>query len=142
MRAVLDANILVSAALSPTGKCAELLRRADQYEPVVSDLILTEAAEALIRPSIVARYGVAADWLARFLAAAADACTTVNPSQAPRAVEADPDDDWVLACAVAARAEYIVTGDRHLLDLREYRDTRIVSPATFAEVLQEPDEGD
>jgi predicted nucleic acid-binding protein len=53
--------------------------------------------------------------------------TTV--SVVPRAVPADPDDDQVLACALAARAELIITGDRkHLLPLQTYQGIAIVSP--------------
>jgi len=42
---------------------------------------------------------------------------------------ADPDDDAVLACAVAARAEIIVSGDSHLLDLKDYEGILIVTAA-------------
>ena len=43
----------------------------------------------------------------------------------------DPEDDAVLACAVAARAPYIVSGDAHLLTLKRYQSIHIVSPRTF-----------
>ena len=47
----------------------------------------------------------------------------------PRVVPDDADNDHVIACAVAARADIIVSGDKHLLNLREYRGIRIVTPA-------------
>ncbi|HEX9670444.1 MAG TPA: putative toxin-antitoxin system toxin component, PIN family [Thermoanaerobaculia bacterium] len=47
----------------------------------------------------------------------------------------DPDDDWVLATAVAGEAEVIVTGDGDLLDLRSYRGIAILSPRAFLERL-------
>ena len=43
----------------------------------------------------------------------------------------DPEDDAVLACALTARALYIVSGDQHLLDLKRYQAIHIVSPRTF-----------
>ena len=46
-------------------------------------------------------------------------------------VEADPDDDKIVECAAAARSDYIVTGDKHLLMLRSYRGTRIAKAAEF-----------
>lgn len=49
----------------------------------------------------------------------------------------DPDDDWVLATAVAGEAEVIVTGDADLLDLRTYRGIAILSPRGFLEHLQQ-----
>lgn len=60
----------------------------------------------------------------------------VAPADVPRVILADPDDDHVLACSVAARAELIVSGDRQLLDLGgNYRDIRIVSPAEALSIL-------
>jgi putative PIN family toxin of toxin-antitoxin system len=51
----------------------------------------------------------------------------------------DPDDDWVIQCALTANAEYIVSGDRHLLSLEKVGSVRILSPADFVgEVLDEP----
>lgn len=53
----------------------------------------------------------------------------VHPSIIAPTVLDDPDDDQVLACALAAKAELIVSGDRHLLDLNEYRGVRVVRVA-------------
>jgi len=53
----------------------------------------------------------------------------VPPAQTRRIVLADPGDDKVLACAIAARAELIVSGDRHLLDLKTYQGIPIINAA-------------
>ena len=58
-----------------------------------------------------------------------EAVDLVTPFAIPTAVSADPDDDQVIAAAVAAHAELIVSGDRHLLDLGSHQDIRIVTPA-------------
>ena len=55
----------------------------------------------------------------------------VNPTETINVVEADPDDDRVLECAVAAKCRFIVTGDKHLLDLGQYRNIQIVKLADF-----------
>ena len=47
------------------------------------------------------------------------------------AVEDDPDDDKILECAVAGNADYIVSGDSHLLDIEEHRGVEILSPDEF-----------
>jgi predicted nucleic acid-binding protein len=57
-----------------------------------------------------------------------DAVILVTPSATPRAVADDPDDDHVVAAAVEARADLIVSGDRHLLALHRYRGIRVVMP--------------
>ena len=50
-------------------------------------------------------------------------------------VASDPDDDVVIATATAGRADYIVSGDRHLLEIGEHGGIRIVRPATFLVIL-------
>lgn len=57
----------------------------------------------------------------------------VTPQQELRIIENDPDDNRILECAVEADADYIVSGDRHLLDLEKYEDIKIVTPAEFLE---------
>ena len=49
------------------------------------------------------------------------------------AIEDDPDDDKILECAVAGNADYIISGDSHLLDIGEYRDIRVLNPDQFLE---------
>ncbi|MDH5740882.1 MAG: PIN domain-containing protein [Nitrospira sp.] len=57
----------------------------------------------------------------------------VNPQRVIRVVAEDPADDEVLACALAARAHYIVSGDTDLLRLRSYRGIPILSPRLFVQ---------
>lgn len=58
------------------------------------------------------------------------------PFATPPVVAADPDDDHVIAAAVAARADLIISGDRHLLALARRGTIRILDPATAAQLLQ------
>jgi putative PIN family toxin of toxin-antitoxin system len=63
----------------------------------------------------------------------------VKPGGLPARVSRDPDDDAVLACAVAARADFIVTGDKDLLGLRAYRAIAILSASeALDKILQRP----
>jgi predicted nucleic acid-binding protein len=55
----------------------------------------------------------------------------VHPADIPPVIADDPDDDEVLACAVGSRAEVIISGDSHLLDLGGYQHIRIVTVADF-----------
>ena len=52
-------------------------------------------------------------------------------------VAPDPDDDAIVSCAIEGDADYIVSGDTHLLGLGEYEGVRIVEPAEFVRVLAE-----
>jgi len=60
-----------------------------------------------------------------------DNATFVQPTISLEVIKEDPSDNIVLECAVIAKANFIVTGDKHLLSLREYKGTRIVSPSSF-----------
>jgi predicted nucleic acid-binding protein len=59
----------------------------------------------------------------------------LSPLSVPRVVPDDPDDDHVIACAMAARADVIVSGDKHLLNLREYQGMRMVTPAQAVQLI-------
>ncbi len=59
----------------------------------------------------------------------AELAATIDVTRIEPAVVADPDDDNVLACAVAAQSEVITSGDSHLLDLRTYHGIRVLTPA-------------
>jgi uncharacterized protein len=59
------------------------------------------------------------------------------PADSPTAVSGDPDDDLILACAIAAKVEVLVSGDRrHLLPLEEHRGVRIITPQTLLAELR------
>ena len=61
----------------------------------------------------------------------------IAPTERITVVTAKDDDNRILECAAAARAEFLVTGDKeHLLPLGSYRGTRIVTPAQFLDLLE------
>lgn len=55
----------------------------------------------------------------------------VQPAAIERVVAHDPSDDIFVACAIASEAEFLVSGDRHLLNIRQYGDIRILPPKAF-----------
>jgi uncharacterized protein len=139
MRAVLDSSVLVSAFLSPGGTPATLLGRARRgaFSIYVSAEILEETTRALMRPRIKDRYRYAADDVAAYQVLLAEVAETVSDLPALQAVPLDPKDDLVVATAVKAAADYLVTGDRrHLLILGEHEGIRIVTPRQFLELIE------
>ena len=119
MRAILDSNVLISAILSSSGSSARLLLawQAGAFELIVSPALLVELARALTYPKL-ARLIPPADaeafvaWISR------SATLAMDPGTAPAIRSDDPDDDYLLALAIAERA-ILVSGDRHLTVLAD-----------------------
>ena len=140
MRAVLDVNVLVSAAIHRLGKSRQILTRATTfgYEWLTCEHILTKAAEVLARPHIQKKYRqwVTPSQQKEFFDIARQVALVVNLESQVN-VMGDQEDDVVLACARDGQADYLVTGDPHLTKLGEFEDTKIVTPDQFLGVLEE-----
>jgi uncharacterized protein len=102
----------------------------------LSKEIFEETRRALLRPKTMARYRYTANDVAEYLVLLAEVTEAVDDIPTLRAVPLDPKDDMIVATAVKAGADYLVSGDRrHLLVLGEYGGSRIVTPRKFLEIL-------
>lgn len=137
MRAVIDTNIVVSRYLTPGGLASRILSlwREDAFELQVSEPILAEIHEVLLRPSLRSRHQLEGDHVEQIIDNFRRFGSLVVPTESIQASE-DPDDDMFLECAVAGGADVIVTRDPHLLDLKSFRGIRILTPAAFLAVLE------
>jgi uncharacterized protein len=104
------------------------IRRHSHCRLYSSLVLLEELADVLSRPVATKRLPVIGETAGAAMATYVDAVELVEPVDIPR-IARDPDDDHVLACALAARADLIVTGDADLLDLRIFAHIPIISPA-------------
>ena len=137
IRAVLDANVYVSAAVRPEGPPGLIVNRflrSGSFEIVVSRAIVEEVLRALsyrrvrkyIRPGLDPEL-----WFE-------DIVVLSHLVAGEREVEGasrDRGDDKYIAAAIDGRAGFVVSGDSDLLDLREDEDIRIVSPRVFLDLL-------
>ena len=137
MRIVVDTNVLVSRYLNPRGTPAQLFALWEQstFDLAVSEPILAEYERALNYPKVSALHALTAEDVRRAIARLRGFAIVVEPRETIAVVDRDPADNRFLECAVAARADYIVTGDQDLLSLGAYRDIQILSPAAFLAVL-------
>jgi putative PIN family toxin of toxin-antitoxin system len=125
---VLDTNVLIAAFIA-RGVCGDLLEHCvRQHKLVTSEFILNEFREKLT--SKFKFTSVEADSAAALLLTR---MVVVDPAELPSPTCRDPDDDNVLATAVAGNCDCIITGDRDLLVLQRFSGVDIVSPSDFLE---------
>ncbi|GAA4339107.1 putative toxin-antitoxin system toxin component, PIN family [Pigmentiphaga soli] len=129
-RWVVDTNVLVSAFLweGVPGRVIELAGEKEiqlfTSRPLLNELAATLAKKKLARH--VTATGLEAE---QMLTSYRRLATLLTPRQLVQRVSRDADDDVVLACAIAARADLIVSGDADLLDLRQFENIPIVTVA-------------
>ncbi len=130
MRVVLDTNVIASGFLWG-GVPRQLLHaaREKKLQLYASTTLLLELTDILGRAKFVRKLAAAQLSVDELVERYALLATVVHPAAISPVILDDPDDDHVLACALAAKAEIIVSGDRHLLDLKEHQGIRIVTVA-------------
>lgn len=138
MRVVLDTNIFVSATIKPNTAPALVTEKFlhGEIEALVSRELLKELEESIF----YLRSRKYSNWtdveVMRFVGDIKEIAQEIVPDSIERVIVDDPDDDVVLAIAIAGRADYIVSGDRHLLDLREYKGVPIITATRFLNLLE------
>ncbi len=134
MRVVLDTNVIVSALNFPGNERLVLeLGMRGRYELCLSPFILEEVDGVLVR-----KFGWADEHSSQALRSLRSAATVIDPPLLAEVIEGGHADNRVLECAVAASADYLVTGNRrHLLPMGEHRGPRIVNAPRFLSALAE-----
>lgn len=127
MKAVYDTNIFISALTLPGGSAEAALVAAAEggVQLLISKSIIHEVLDVLAR-----KFGREPEELARVAVFLADLAQIVEPKRRLKVLRDDPD-NRVLECAQAGRAQAIVTGDKAMLVLGEYRGIRILTLREF-----------
>ena len=127
MRLVLDTNVVASALL--WGGVPRLLLQAAREKRVelfTSTPLLAELTNILGRLKFEKKIEISMLSIDQLVDRYAELVTLVRPAPIPR-IAPDPDDDVVIGTALAAKSDYIVTGDRSLLSITQYQSVHIVS---------------
>jgi putative PIN family toxin of toxin-antitoxin system len=139
LSAVLDSVVLVSALLTPGGVASSVVRQAREgaFMCYLSDEILAETQRVLVEtPRLRQRFIYTDEDVEAFvfsLRAAAHLVTDIKPLSG---VVRDPNDDMIVACAIAAAADYVVSRDDDLLSLGAYEGITMITPEAFMEFLR------
>jgi len=133
LKFVFDTNVFVSALMSKRGNPALLLDRVRKsYTLFISKDILNELKDVISRD----KFGYTDEEVNTFVEAIISFSDVINPEIKIHAIKADPDDNKILECAVASGDSYIVSGDKHLLELTEYGKIKIITPKEAIDLLK------
>ncbi len=128
MIAVFDTNVLIAAIITE-GICSKLLHRAraGEFSLISCPFIMQEPKRILSK-----KFHFGQEEIAEAMEPISEAINKViEHSHKVKDVCRDAADDNIIACAVAAKADYLVTGDADLLDLKSYQSFKIVTPRDF-----------
>ena len=132
MRVVFDTNIYISAFAIPGGNAEAAYLEAihGTFELFTSVAILTETARVL-----QLKFDWAEEKVRQAIHDISQTATVLRPRPTLHILKDEPD-NRILECGTAARAEWIVSGDRHLLALKHHADSSIISLADFLAMLK------
>ncbi len=139
LRVVVDTNVFVSGFISPFSYPREIEKRwrKGEFVPVTSREIVEEIDRVLHLPRIQIKYNLTESDIQAFLLTLTHKAEYVAGQLALKGIAPDPGDDKIISCAVESRADFIVTGDKALQQLVEYRGIRIINAEEFIGLLQE-----
>ncbi len=127
MKVVFDTNVLISAFITE-GLCSGLLTRARKGEfdlficPKIIEEFETILSQKIKAPEIL---------ISKALSMILESSQKIYPEGTIQKVCRDPDDDEIIACAVSAKADYLVSGDKDLLEIIQFKNIRIIAPRDF-----------
>ncbi|MBW1699677.1 MAG: putative toxin-antitoxin system toxin component, PIN family [Deltaproteobacteria bacterium] len=139
LKVVLDTNIFVSSLLSRSGRPATIIDawHTGRYLLVTSPSVISEIHRVLKSPRIRKKYGLTRDQVENLIFLLENYALVVpGLTDTQGAVAEDPTDEMFLSAALDAKADFIVSGDHHLLDLCEYKGISILTVEQFTELLQ------
>jgi putative PIN family toxin of toxin-antitoxin system len=136
LKALFDTNVLLSAFLTD-GLCSKLLSRANkrEFKLYTCPFILAELEEKLHK-----QFSVSRSETKEALTLIRELSLIIDPIEGNVEVKGacrDRNDDFVLACALAAKAEFLVTGDKDLLTIGIYQGIRIITSRDFELLFDE-----
>lgn len=139
IKAMVDANLLVSAFISPFSYPREIERcwRRGEFILVTSRKIVEEINRVLHLPRIQVKYHLGEPDIQAFVLTLIHKGNCVSGELALKGVALDPGDDKIISCAIEGEAQFIVTGDKALQQLKEYQGINIINAEQFIRVLRE-----
>lgn len=135
-RVVIDTNVLISGIIQRIGFPFNVVKlwEGEKFVLITSAASIEEAGRVLNYPKIRKKYKLIDDDINRSITNLLRYSTIVDDPPEINAVKEDPEDSKILAAAVAGKADYIISGDAHLLTLKSFMGIEIVTPKEFCEI--------
>lgn len=133
MKVVLDTNIFISG-IHWSGSSEKILYAwfDNRFEFVCSESIIEEITETLMN----FRIPLSMNDLLKWIIIISERAVIVKPSEKLDIVKEDSDDNKFLEAAIAGNAQYIISQDKHLLRIKEFRKVKIITPEKFLKILE------
>ncbi|MDP2216201.1 MAG: putative toxin-antitoxin system toxin component, PIN family [Methanolobus sp.] len=138
IRVCLDTNVIVSGLISHSGAPYEVLEawRGREFILLTSDEIVTEVSKVLQYPKIRNAFSLTDEEIEKSLLLLSKYSQRTPGELRLDVITEDPSDNMLLACAVEGNADFIVSGDNHLLNIETYQGIQILSPREFIRQLE------
>lgn len=138
MKIVLDANSYVSSMINTQGNPRRIIQQWEQgdFDVLLSSSILREIGRVLRYPRISKRHKQGEETIQRFLELLSSEAIVVEPTNRLDVVKEDESDNRYLECAIEGKGQYIISGDKHLLKVGDYKGIIILPPTAFVALLE------
>lgn len=133
IKVVLDANQFVSGVITSKGNSSRILDlvKEDKIKLLISSSILNEIRRVLFYPHLKKIHKFGYHEIDEGLKKISSFAKFTTEGSKINAIKDDPSDNKYLECAVSGEADFIISGDHHLLNLKTYQGVKIISPAEF-----------
>jgi len=136
LKVVLDTNVWVSIFMKKTlGEEFSGLLEKDKMDVYISRQILEEISKVLVYPKITELLELSGVSVKQILQNVVKSSKPVNPKVKLDLIKEDVEDNRILECALEAGADFIVSGDGHLLKLRKFKGVKIIKPREFLNII-------
>lgn len=138
VKAVIDTNVLVSGLFAETGSVAELMELwfEGRFELVTSEEILSELYRVLHKPTVLKHFKPSENDIVEYMETLREKAFITSDLYQTERIRKDPTDNKFLACGLETGADYVVSGDKHLREIKHFHGIKIIDVKTFVEKVR------
>lgn len=133
MRIVLDTNVLISALGWKGGNEYKIAQKC--FNRQITLISAIETMEEFRKVALRPKFGFGVEEIDEFISALIEVCEIIEPKDKFNVVTQDPSDNKFLDAAVSGKADFIISGDKHLLNLKEFKGIKILTPKEFLDYI-------